>query len=176
MSTILTRRSTELLRIDFPRQREGRLLSIADFFSPKSSGRMDVIGFSVVTIGSRASEVTQRLFEGGDFTEVSLPAWALGGDGRGAGGVHARGDARELGIDGEDAPDVRDLFHQKYRGSRYSFGYPACPNLEDQAKIFALLKPEEKINVRLTEGYHIEPEQSTNALVVHHPQAKYFVV
>jgi 5-methyltetrahydrofolate--homocysteine methyltransferase len=83
---------------------------------------------------------------------------------------------KELGIAGEDAPDVRDLFHQKYRGSRYSFGYPACPNLEDQAKIFSLLKPEEKINVRLTEGYHIEPEQSTNALVVHHPQAKYFVV
>jgi 5-methyltetrahydrofolate--homocysteine methyltransferase len=82
----------------------------------------------------------------------------------------------ELGIGGEDAAEVRDLFHQKYRGSRYSFGYPACPNLEDQAKIFALLKPEGKINVRLTEGYHIEPEQSTNALVVHHPQAKYFVV
>jgi 5-methyltetrahydrofolate--homocysteine methyltransferase len=83
---------------------------------------------------------------------------------------------RELGIEGEDASEVKDLFHQKYRGSRYSFGYPACPNLEDQAKIFALLKPEENIGVRLTEGYHLEPEQSTNALVVHHPQAKYFVV
>jgi 5-methyltetrahydrofolate--homocysteine methyltransferase len=82
----------------------------------------------------------------------------------------------DLGIEADDAPDVKDLFHQKYRGSRYSFGYPACPNLEDQAKIFALLKPEENIGVRLTEGYHLEPEQSTNALVVHHPQAKYFVV
>ena len=82
----------------------------------------------------------------------------------------------ELGIAGEDADTVRDLIHQKYRGSRYSFGYPACPNLEDQAKIFQLLKPEESIGVRLTEGYHLEPEQSTDAVVVHHPQAKYFVV
>jgi len=74
------------------------------------------------------------------------------------------------------ATDVKDLFHQKYRGSRYSLGYPACANLEHQAKIFALLMPEENIGVRLTEGYHLEPEQSANALVVHHPQAKYFVV
>jgi 5-methyltetrahydrofolate--homocysteine methyltransferase len=71
---------------------------------------------------------------------------------------------------------VGDLFHQKYRGSRYSFGYPACPNLEDQTKLFALLKPEENIGVRLTSGFHMEPEQSTSAIIVHHPQAKYFVV
>ena len=85
--------------------------------------------------------------------------------------------AREfLGIAGEDSPLVADLFHQKYRGSRYSFGYPACPNLEDQTKSFRLLKPEENIGVRLTEGFLLEPEQSTNCVVVHHPQAKYFVV
>jgi 5-methyltetrahydrofolate--homocysteine methyltransferase len=83
---------------------------------------------------------------------------------------------QELGIGGDDAGRVSDLFHQKYRGSRYSFGYPACPNLEDQAKIFELLEPEKNIGVRLTEGFHLEPEQSTNALVIHHPQAKYFVV
>ncbi len=71
---------------------------------------------------------------------------------------------------------MEDLFHQKYQGSRYSFGYPACPNLEDQTKIFDLLHPEKTIGVRLTEGFHLEPEQSTNALIVHHPQAKYFVV
>jgi 5-methyltetrahydrofolate--homocysteine methyltransferase len=82
----------------------------------------------------------------------------------------------ELGIAGEDAPRVTDLFHQKYRGSRYSFGYPACPNLEDQTKIFALLKPEETIGVHLSSGFQLEPEQSTSAIVVHHPQAKYFVV
>jgi len=81
----------------------------------------------------------------------------------------------ELGIAGDDAARISDLFHQKYRGSRYSFGYPACPNLEDQAKIFALLKPAETIGVRLTSGFQLEPEQSTSALVVHHPQAKYFV-
>jgi 5-methyltetrahydrofolate--homocysteine methyltransferase len=166
----------ELNRISFPRQREGRLLSIADFFSPKSSGRMDVIGFSVVTIGSVASEVTQQLFEKGDFTRY-LYLHGLSVETAEALAEYMHKQMRmELGIEGEDAADVKDLFHQKYRGSRYSFGYPACPNLEDQAKIFALLKPEENIGVRLTEGYHLEPEQSTNALVVHHPQAKYFVV
>jgi 5-methyltetrahydrofolate--homocysteine methyltransferase len=165
-----------LLRITFPRQREGRLLSIADFFSPVQSGRLDVIGFSVVTIGHRASEATKRLFEQGDFTKYlylhglsvetaeALAEW-----------MHKRM-REELGTAGEDATDVRDLFHQKYRGSRYSFGYAACPNLEDQTKIFALLHPEETIGVRLTEGFHMEPEQSTNAIIVHHPQAKYFMV
>ena len=83
---------------------------------------------------------------------------------------------QELGIAGEDGKRVTDLFHQKYRGSRYSFGYPACPNLEDQTKIFALLHPEEAIGVRLTSTFQIEPEQSTSAIVVHHPQAKYFMV
>ncbi len=82
----------------------------------------------------------------------------------------------ELGIAGQDSQRTSDLFHQKYRGSRYSFGYPACPNLEDQTKIFVLLRPEETIGVRLTSGYQLEPEQSTSALVAHHPQAKYFVV
>ena len=169
-------REKELNRISFPRQREGRLLSIADFFSPKSSGRMDVIGFSVVTIGSVASEVTQKLFEKGDFTKY-LYLHGLSVETAEALAEYMHKQMRiELGIQAEDATDVKDLFHQKYRGSRYSFGYPACPNLEDQAKIFALLKPEENIGVRLTEGYHLEPEQSTNALVVHHPQAKYFVV
>jgi 5-methyltetrahydrofolate--homocysteine methyltransferase len=82
----------------------------------------------------------------------------------------------ELGIAGEDSPNIRDLFHQKYHGSRYSFGYPACPHLEDQTKLFALLKPEENVGVRLTTGFLLEPEQSTSAIIVHHPAAKYFVV
>jgi hypothetical protein len=80
------------------------------------------------------------------------------------------------GIANEDAPEIRNLFHQKYRGSRCSFGYPACPNLEDQTKLFVLLKPGENVGVRLTSGFLLEPEQSTSALVVHHPGAKYFVV
>jgi 5-methyltetrahydrofolate--homocysteine methyltransferase len=83
---------------------------------------------------------------------------------------------REKRIAAEDSLHIRDLFHQKYRGSRYSFGYPACPNLEDQTKLFALLKPEETVGVRLTSGFLLEPEQSTSAIVVHHPGAKYFVV
>ena len=82
----------------------------------------------------------------------------------------------ELGMGADDSPRINDLFHQKYRGSRYSFGYPACPNLEDQTILFALLKPEENIDVRLTTGFLLEPEQSTSALIVHHPGAKYFVV
>jgi 5-methyltetrahydrofolate--homocysteine methyltransferase len=166
----------EALRITFPRQREGRMLSIADFFSPVESGRMDVIGFSVVTIGSRASVETQKLFEKGDFTKyLYLHGLSVETAEALAEYMHVV-IRRELGIGGEDAPRTSDLFHQKYRGSRYSFGYPACPNLEDQTKIFQLLKPEETIGVRLTEGFHLEPEQSTDAVVVHHPQAKYFVV
>ncbi len=168
--------SQELLRISFPRQREGRLLSIADFFSPRANGRMDVIGFSVVTVGSIASQVTQRLFEAGDFTRY-LYLHGLSVETAEALAEYMHKCMREeIGIAGEDADTVRDLIHQKYRGSRYSFGYPACPNLEDQEKIFRLLKPEDSIGVRLTEGYHLEPEQSTDAIVVHHPQAKYFVV
>jgi 5-methyltetrahydrofolate--homocysteine methyltransferase len=81
-----------------------------------------------------------------------------------------------LGIAGEGSPHVRDLFHQKYRGSRYSFGHPACPNLKDQTKLFPLLHSEENIGVRLTTGFLLEPKQSTSAIVVHHPGAKYFVV
>ncbi len=166
----------ECLRISFPRQREGRKLSIADYFHPKDSGRMDVIGFSVVTIGERASEETKKLFDAGDFTRY-LYVHGLGVETAEALAEYAHKLIREeMGIAGEDAAEVRDLFHQKYRGSRYSFGYPACPNLEDQTKIFELLRPEENIGVRLTEGFHLEPEQSTNALIVHHPQAKYFVV
>ncbi len=166
----------ERLRIRFPRQREGRKLSIADYFHPKASGQMDVIGFSVVTIGDRASEETKKLFDAGDFTRY-LYVHGLGVETAEALAEYAHKLIRgELGIGGDDAPAVRDLFHQQYRGSRYSFGYPACPNLEDQTKIFDLLKPEETIGVRLTEGFHLEPEQSTNALIVHHPQAKYFVV
>ena len=167
--------SRELLRITFPRQRDGRRLAISDFFEPVGQ-RMDVIGFSVVTIGSRASEVTKQMFDSGDFARY-LYLHGLSVETAEALAELAHKKIREeMGIAGEDAPLIKDLFHQKYRGSRYSFGYPACPNLEDQAKIFALLHPEEAIGVRLTEQYHLEPEQSTNALIVHHPQAKYFVV
>ena len=166
----------ELERITFPRQAQGRRLSIADFFEPIGAAQRDVVGFSIVTIGDEASRQTAKLFEAGDFTKY-LYLHGLSVEAAEALAELAHKQAREfLSIAGEDSPRISDLFHQKYRGSRYSFGYPACPNLEDQAKIFRLLKPEENIGVRLTEGFHLEPEQSTNAVIVHHPQAKYFVV
>jgi 5-methyltetrahydrofolate--homocysteine methyltransferase len=166
----------ELLRFTFPRQREGRRLSIADFFAPKSSGKMDVLGVSLVTIGAAASTETQRLFEGGEYTKYLYLHGLSVETAEALAEFHHKKMREELGIAGEDAQEVRDLFHQKYRGSRYSFGYPACPNLEDQTKLFALLKPEENVGVRLTSGFLLEPEQSTSAIVVHHPAAKYFVV
>ena len=166
----------ELLRFTFPRQREGRKLCISDFFAPKSSGKMDVIGLSLVTIGSKASQETQRLFEGGEYTRY-LYLHGLSVETAEALAEYLHKKMREeLGIAGEDSSHIRDLFHQKYQGSRYSFGYPACPNLEDQTKLFALLHPEENVGVKLTTGFLLEPEQSTSAIVVHHPQAKYFVV
>ncbi len=169
-------RKSELLRFTFPRQREGRKLCISDFFAPKSSGKMDVIGLSLVTIGSKASEETQRLFEGGEYTRY-LYLHGLSVETAEALAEYLHKKMRvELGIAGEDSAHIRDLFHQKYQGSRYSFGYPACPNLEDQTKLFALLHPEENVGVKLTTGFLLEPEQSTSAIVVHHPQAKYFVV
>jgi 5-methyltetrahydrofolate--homocysteine methyltransferase len=169
-------RGKELTRFTFPRQREGRRLCISDFFASKSSGKMDVLGLSLVTIGSKATQETQRLFEGGEYTKY-LYLHGLGVETAEAlAELHHKKMREELGIAGDDAPHIRDLFHQKYRGSRYSFGYPACPNLEDQTKLFALLHPEENVGVRLTSGFLLEPEQSTSALVVHHPGAKYFVV
>jgi 5-methyltetrahydrofolate--homocysteine methyltransferase len=166
----------ELERITFPRQTQGRRLSIADFFEPIGSAQRDVVAFSIVTIGDEASRQTAKLFEAGDFTKY-LYLHGISVETAEALAELAHKQVREfLKIAGEDSPRIVDLFHQKYRGSRYSFGYPACPNLEDQTKIFRLLKPEQNIGVRLTEGFHLEPEQSTNCIVVHHPQAKYFVV
>ena len=166
----------ELLRFSFPRQKEGRRLSIADFFAPKSSGKMDVLGVSLVTIGAAASAETQRLFEGGEYTKYLYLHGLSVETAEALAEFHHKKMREELGIGSDDATEIRDLFHQKYRGSRYSFGYPACPNLEDQTKLFALLKPEENVGVRLTSGFLLEPEQSTSAIVVHHPSAKYFVV
>ncbi len=166
----------ELLRFTFPRQREGRRLCISDFFAPKASGKMDVLGLSLVTIGPKASVETQRLFEGGEYTKYLYLHGLSVETAEALAEFHHRLMRQELGIASEDSPHVRDLFHQKYRGSRYSFGYPACPNLEDQTKLFTLLHPEENVGVRLTSGFLLEPEQSTSAIVVHHPAAKYFVV
>ncbi len=166
----------ELIRFTFPRQKEGRRLCISDFFAAPSSGKMDVLGLSLVTIGSKASVETQRLFEGGEYTRYLYLHGLSVETAEALAEFHHKKMREELGIAADDSPHIRDLFHQKYRGSRYSFGYPACPHLEDQTKLFALLKPEENVGVRLTSAFLLEPEQSTSAIVVHHPGAKYFVV
>jgi 5-methyltetrahydrofolate--homocysteine methyltransferase len=173
---VTSEKASEFLRFTFPRQREGRRLCISDFFAPKASGKMDVIGLSLVTIGHKASIETQRLFEGGEYTKYLYLHGLSVETAEALAELHHKKMRGELGIAADDASAIRDLFHQKYRGSRYSFGYPACPNLEDQTKLFALLKPEENVGVRLTSGFLLEPEQSTSAIVVHHPGAKYFVV
>ena len=165
----------EVQRFTLPRQKEGRRLCISDFFAPRSSGKFDVIGPSLVTIGWKASEETRRLFEAGEYTRYLYLHGLSVETAEALAELQHKKMRQELGIADDDSPHIRDLFHQKYRGSRYSFGYPACPNLEDQTKIFALLHPEEAIGVRLTTGFLLEPEQSTSAIVVHHPQAKYFV-
>jgi len=165
----------ELLRFAFPRQKEGRRLCIADFFRSRASGEMDVLGLVLVTIGGKASVETQRLFEAGEYTRY-LYMHGLSVETAEALAEYQHKLMRaELGIAREDASEIRDLFHQKYQGSRYSFGYPACPNLEDQTKLFTLLHPEETVGVHLTSGFLLEPEQSTSAILVHHPVAKYFV-
>ncbi|HVM91527.1 MAG TPA: methionine synthase [Terriglobales bacterium] len=166
----------EILRFTFPRQKEGRKLSIADFFARKSSGTMDVLGLSLVTIGPKATIETQRLFEAGEYTRYLYLHGLSVETAEALAEFHHKKMREELGIAQDDSPHIRDLFHQKYRGSRYSFGYPACPNLEDQTKLFKLLDPEKNVGVRLTSGFLLEPEQSTSAIVVHHPAAKYFVV
>ncbi|MGA8539084.1 MAG: methionine synthase, partial [Terriglobales bacterium] len=135
----------QLLRFTFPRQKEGRRLCISDFFAAQSSGKMDVLGLSLVTIGPKASVETQRLFEAGEYTRYLYLHGLSVETAEALAEFHHKKMREELGISAEDSPNIRDLFHQKYRGSRYSFGYPACPNLEDQTKLFALLKPEENV-------------------------------
>ncbi len=165
---------TERLRFTFPRQRRDRHLCLADFFRRKDSGETDVVGFHIVTVGGRVSEATAKLFAEDAYrdylelhglsvqlTEALAEYW------------HARVRG-ELGLGGEDNPDLTEvLAHQGYRGSRYSLGYPACPDLEDRAKVVALLRPE-RVGVALSEEFQLHPEQSTDAIIVHHPEAKYF--
>ena len=163
----------ERVRFTFPRQRRDRRLCIADFFRPISSGEPDVIGMHVVTMGLAASEATAKLFADNRYREyLELHGVTVEMAEALAEYWHQRV-RQELGIAGDDAADMEDLFDQGYRGSRYSFGYPACPDLEEQTKLFELLKPE-RIGVELSEEFQLHPEQSTSAIIVHHPEAKYF--
>jgi 5-methyltetrahydrofolate--homocysteine methyltransferase len=163
----------ELERFTFPRQRSGRGLCISDFF--RGDGTRDVVGFTCVTMGPNASARAKRLFDSNAYTEY-LYTHGFGVECAEALAElwHKRMRA-ELGIGLEDSARIRELFQQKYRGCRYSFGYPACPDMADQEKLWRLLQPE-RIGCRLTENFQIDPEQSTSAIVVHHPGAGYFAV
>jgi len=167
----------EIERFTFPRQTTKRALCISDFFRDadecRSLGRKDVLGLSCVTMGQKVSDVCKTLFEANDYTEY------LYMHGMGVETAEALAELwhkrmrQELGFAAEDSPKISELFQQKYRGSRYSFGYAACPEMSDQEKLWRLLQPD-RIGCQLTENWQIDPEQSTSALIVHHPNAKYF--
>ena len=163
----------ERVRFSFPRQTRDRRLCISDFFASKDSGKTDVVAFHVVTMGSTVSEAAAKLFADNNYrdylelhglsvqlTEALAEHW------------HAR-IREELQVKGEDSQDLQGILDQGYRGSRYSFGYPACPDLEQQVQLCELLDPS-RIGVELSEEFQLHPEQSTSAIIVHHPEAKYF--
>ena len=166
---------TERTRFTFPRQPAGRRLCLADYFAAQDSGRMDVVAFQLVTVGRRASEYARELFAADNYAEylyfhgLSVEAAEALAE------LWHKRVRTELGIADRDAKELGKLFHQGYQGSRFSFGYPACPNLEDQTKLFELLDPE-RIGVTLSEEFQLEPEQSTSAIIVHHEEAKYFSI
>ena len=160
-------------RFGFPRQRSGRRLSVPDFFRPLSSGERDVIAFQAVTVGRRVSERAQELFAADRYTDY-LYLHGLGVEMAEALAEYWHKRVREdLGIADQDAADMEALFDQGYRGSRYSFGYAACPDLEARKPLFELLEAQ-RIGLELSEEFQLVPEQSTDAFVVHHPEAKYF--
>jgi 5-methyltetrahydrofolate--homocysteine methyltransferase len=170
---------TERLRFTFPRQplqsRTSKNLCLADYFASVESGRMDVVAFHLVTMGRKASEYSQKLFKSDNYTDY-LHFHGLSVESAEALAEYWHKRIREeLGVAEKDAKEITKLFHQGYQGSRYSFGYPACPNLEDQVKLFELLDPS-RIDVELTEEFQLDPEQSTSAIIVHHEEAKYFSI
>ncbi|MEP6944948.1 MAG: methionine synthase [Acidobacteriota bacterium] len=168
---------TERLRFTFPRQpadqRGGKNLCLADYFATVGSGQIDVVAFDLVTMGRRASEHSAELFRSDNYTDYLLFHGLSVESAEALAEMWHKRIREELGFAGNDSPELAKLFHQGYQGSRYSFGYPACPNIEDQVKLFELLDPE-RIGVELTDEFMLEPEQSTSAIIVHHPEAKYF--
>jgi 5-methyltetrahydrofolate--homocysteine methyltransferase len=167
--------TTEVTRFTLPRQARENGECIADFFRDIESGERDVVAFQVVTMGPKASEIAREWFEENRYQDY-LYLHGLGVEMAEAMAefVHKRVRA-ELGFAQEDARDMEKLLSQGYHGSRYSFGYPACPRLEDQEPIFKLLDAA-RIGVSLSDEFQIDPEQSTSAVIVHHPKAKYFSV
>ena len=166
---------TELERFSFPRQRRDRRLCLADFFKPQDSGQTDVVAFQLATMGPRVSLATGELFAKNAYREyLELHGLSVQLTEALAEYWHARV-RRELVIADADPDDLDGFFRLGYRGARYSIGYPACPDLADRAKMVRLLEPS-RIGVELSEEMQLHPEQSTDAIVVHHPEAKYFSV
>jgi 5-methyltetrahydrofolate--homocysteine methyltransferase len=166
---------TERLRFTFPRQARDRHLCLSDFVASKDSGIIDVVPFQLVTMGDRISEITSVMYAENRYREyLELHGLSVQLTEALAEFWHQRVRS-ELGFSSEDPSDVDSLFKLDYRGARYSFGYPACPELEDRVKLIQLLKPE-SIGVVLSEELQLHPEQSTDAMILHHPEAKYFSV
>jgi 5-methyltetrahydrofolate--homocysteine methyltransferase len=165
----------EPVQFNFPRQTDGRGLCISDFFKDTSSKEYDTVAFHIVTVGKKVSEVAGNLFKQNQYKDyLHLHGFGVETAEALAEFWHKR-IREELGIANNDAQAIRDLFAQGYQGSRYSFGYPACPDLEQQVLIANLLDSE-RIGVSLTETFQWEPEQTTSAIIVHHPDARYFTV
>ena len=176
---VLDSTGTERTRFTFPRQRRERRLCLADFFRAEDSGELDVVAFTVITVGDKISEFTHQLFEANAYRDY-LEAHGLSVQLTEALAEYWHRRIREelvlpsgVTAASEDPANVEDFFKLGYRGARYSLGYGACPDLEDRSKIVSLLRPE-RIGVQLSEEFQLHPEQSTDAIVVHHPEAKYF--
>jgi 5-methyltetrahydrofolate--homocysteine methyltransferase len=163
----------EWLRFSFPRQNDDRFLCISDYFAPVNSGRIDVVAFHLVTMGKTASEYSKKLFDSNEYKEYLYFHGLSVESTEALAELWHKKIREELGIAGKDSPEIKKLFSQGYQGSRFSFGYPACPNLEDHKKLFELLKPG-RIGVAMTNEFMLNPEQSTDAIIVHHPEARYF--
>jgi 5-methyltetrahydrofolate--homocysteine methyltransferase len=169
-------RTSEWLRFRYPRQSKAPWLCIADFFRPGDSGELDYAAFHIVTMGSRVSELTAQLFDENRYQEYLL-LHGLGVEMAEALAEYWHRRIREeWGFADEDGPSLSGLFRQQYRGGRYSWGYPACPDLEDNEKVAELLDAG-RLGIEVSEetGFQYQPEQTTSALICHHPQAKYFV-
>ncbi|HEX6626153.1 MAG TPA: methionine synthase [Pyrinomonadaceae bacterium] len=166
---------TERTRFTFPRQPAGKRLCLADYFASVESGRVDVAAFHLVTVGRRASEYAHELFSSDNYADYLYFHGLSVESAEALAELRHKRVREELGIAGRDAQELAKLFHQGYQGSRFSFGYPACPNLEDQTKLFELIDPA-RIDVELSEEFQLVPEQSTSAIIVHHVEAKYFSI
>lgn len=168
--------STPKATFVFPRQPFGDYLCLSDYIEPSQNGRAtDYVGFMAVTMGREVTRVAQEWYNAGRYQDY-LYLHGLGVESAEALAEYFHQQLRrEWGIAGDDSSVVRKLFKKHYRGCRYSFGYPACPNLEDQAPLFSLIDPT-RVGITLSDQFQLEPEQSTTAIVVHHPKAKYFNV